>query len=207
MSSSGWVKLHESSAFLLVELMEVLASNQTSSAPVDSDKLDCIVSKKRSAPVDSDKLDCIVNKKRSAPVDAVKERDDKRMRVSKEVGDDNCIAFAAHAAAQVISESDAAVSEHPQQVVCRICGVGDGKPVLRFLSVEHDPAVATASPRVISFTQDICLHIFCGKTASFFSAKPQPELEILTEVGLKRKLGIEPGIHAALMRTRCAIRD
>jgi hypothetical protein len=122
-------------------------------------------------------------------------------------GDDDGIAFAAHAAAQAISESDAAVSEHPQQVACRICGRGDedGRPVLRFLPVEHDLAAATASPSVISFTQDIGLHIFCGKTASILPTVNQPELEILTKAGLKNKHGIGPEVNAALARTRCAI--
>jgi hypothetical protein len=103
-------------------------------------------------------------------------------------------------------ESDAA--EHPTHVVpCRICQRGDedGRPVLRFLPVEHDSSAATASPSVISFTQDIGLHIFCGKTASILPTVNAPELEILTKAGLKNKHGIGPEVNAALARTRCAI--
>ena len=139
------------------------------------------------------------------------------------VGDDDGIAFAAHAAAQAMSESDAAAQaaegdeeeeeeeeEEAQEdtpVVCRICGRSDedGRPLLRFLPVEHDMAAAAASPTVTSFSQDIALHIFCGKTASILPSVNQPELEILTKAGLKNKHGIGPEVNAALARTRCAI--
>ena len=92
-------------------------------------------------------------------------------------------------------------------IVCRICQRGDedGRPLLRFLPVEHDMAAAAASPSVITFTQDICLHIFCGKTASILPSVMKPELEILTKAGLKNKHGIGPEVNAALARTRCAI--
>lgn len=104
-------------------------------------------------------------------------------------------------------DESATATNTASAVVCSICGRGDddGRPLLRFLPVEHDIAAATASPSVHSFTQDICLHIFCGKTASILPMVNQPELEILTKAGLKNKHGIGPEVNAALARTRCAI--
>jgi len=95
----------------------------------------------------------------------------------------------------------------PVYVCCRICGRGDedGRPLLRFIPVEHCPAAAEASPSVQTFSQDICLHIFCGKTASILPSVAKPELEILTKAGLKNKHGIGPEVNAALARTRCAV--
>jgi hypothetical protein len=97
--------------------------------------------------------------------------------------------------------------QQQQPVICRICGRGDedGRPILRFLPVDHDMAAAKASPTVMSFSQDIALHIFCGKTASILPSVNQPELEILTKAGLKNKHGIGAEVNAALARTRCAI--
>lgn len=97
--------------------------------------------------------------------------------------------------------------EPHQPLVCRICGRADeeGRPLLRFLPVEHDPAAAIAAPAVLTFRDDIALHLFCGKTASILPHVQQPELEILTKAGLKNKHGIGPEVNAALARTRCAI--
>jgi hypothetical protein len=91
--------------------------------------------------------------------------------------------------------------------VCCICGQGDdeGRPMLRFLPVERDNATASAAPSVVSFSQDLALHIFCGKTASILPSVNRPDLEILTKAGLKNKHGIGPEVNAALARTRCAV--
>lgn len=91
-------------------------------------------------------------------------------------------------------------------VSCRICGKGEeeGRPVMRFLPVDHDPAAAAAAPSVTTFFLDIGLHVFCGKTASILSHVNRPDLEVLTKAGLKNKHGIGPEVNAALARTRCA---
>jgi hypothetical protein len=149
--------------------------------------------------------------------------------------DDDGIAYAAQAAADAVVEADAldaahreasedheqgddggddddddeegGVQEQQQQLVCRICERGDedGRPMLRFLPVEHDVAAANAAPGVVTFSEDIALHIFCGKTASILQSVNQPDLEILTKAGLKNKHGIGAEVNAALARTRCAI--
>jgi hypothetical protein len=118
------------------------------------------------------------------------------------------IAFAAEAAANAVAAADAEQQRLDESLLsCRICGSGsaEGRPILRFLPVEHDMAAATAAPSVLSFTEDVALHIFCGKTASILPSVNQPELEILTKAGLKNKHGIGPEVNAALARTRCAI--
>ena len=91
-------------------------------------------------------------------------------------------------------------------LVCRICGRGneDGRAVLRFYPVLHDMATATAAPGVTTFAEDLCLHVFCGKTASILPHVQRPDLEILTKAGLKNKHGIGPEVNAALARTRSA---
>jgi hypothetical protein len=130
--------------------------------------------------------------------------------------DEDGIAYAAQAAADAVVEADAldaahreAAVDHEQedQLVCRICERGDeeGRPMLRFLPVEHDVAAANAAPGVVTFSEDIALHIFCGKTASILQSVNQPDLEILTKAGLKNKHGIGAEVNAALARTRCAI--
>jgi hypothetical protein len=141
--------------------------------------------------------------------------------------DDDGIAYAAQAAADAVVEADALDAAHReasddheqdgdeevqeqeqgQQLVCRICERGDeeGRPMLRFLPVEHDVAAANAAPGVVTFSEDIALHIFCGKTASILQSVNQPDLEILTKAGLKNKHGIGAEVNAALARTRCAI--
>jgi hypothetical protein len=134
--------------------------------------------------------------------------------------DDDGIAYAAQAAADAVVEADALDAAHresaadheedeeeEEQLVCRICERGDqeGRPMLRFLPVEHDVAAANAAPGVVTFSEDIALHIFCGKTASILQSVNQPDLEILTKAGLKNKHGIGAEVNAALARTRCAI--
>lgn len=130
------------------------------------------------------------------------------LRALKE-DDEIDVAFAAHAAAVAMSESDiqAAAAESNVPALCRICGRGDeeSRPLIRFLPVPHDIAAANASPMVDTFCEDIFLHVFCGKTASILPTVNQPELEILTKAGLKNKHGIGPEVNAALARSRCAI--
>lgn len=114
--------------------------------------------------------------------------------------DDDGMAQAAQAAADAMNADDRA------SLVCRICGLDDrnGRPLLRFLPVHHDAAAAAAAPSVVTFGEDVCLHIFCGKTASILPTVNQPHLEILTKAGLKNKHGIGPEVNAALARTRSA---
>lgn len=138
---------------------------------------------------------------------------------------DHDVAFAAEAAAQAVEAADAATArarqhqtssrmDHHQassfqqhnNLVCRICRSGDDeRPMLRFLPVEHDMATASVAPHVFTFGDDICVHVFCGKTASILPNVNQPELEILSKAGLKNKHGIGPEVNAALARTRCAV--
>lgn len=107
----------------------------------------------------------------------------------------------------VAEDSNADTNEEDTPLVCRICGRGDeeGRPILRFLPVHIDDAAALIVPGVDTFTEDISLHIFCGKTASILPHVNRPDLEILTKAGLKNKHGIGPDVNAALARTRCAI--
>lgn len=86
----------------------------------------------------------------------------------------------------------------------------EGRPILRFLPM--NPALANlttqalphGSPALATFPEDICLHIFCGKTASILPSVNQPDMEILTKAGIKNKHGIGAEVNAALARTRCA---
>jgi len=123
------------------------------------------------------------------------------------------IAFAAEAAANAVEEADAEQQRLDQSLLqCRICGRGvvEGRPLLRFLPMAPSLAALTTqalpqpSPSTAMFSQDICLHIFCGKTASILPSVNQPELEILTKAGLKNKHGIGAEVNGALARTRCA---
>lgn len=79
--------------------------------------------------------------------------------------------------------------------VCQICQRDDqdGRPLLRFLPVDYQRR----------FTEHICLHVFCGKTASILGQSPH--LEVLTKAGLKNKHGIGPEVNSALARTRHAL--
>lgn len=117
--------------------------------------------------------------------------------------------------AGIKEESEATIEESDLQVEdsldpkCRLCNRGpadgDSRPLLRFLPVAHDLSVATASPSVDTFSQDILVHVFCGKTASILPHVRTPELEILTKAGLKNKHGIGAEVNAALARTRSAV--
>jgi hypothetical protein len=85
--------------------------------------------------------------------------------------------------------------------VCRICGKGDdGRQLCRFLPVEHDIHSA-----IMTWSEDITLHVFCGKTASILPHVNLPEYEILSKAGLKNKHGIGPEVNGALARTRSSI--
>jgi hypothetical protein len=85
--------------------------------------------------------------------------------------------------------------------VCRICGKGDdGRQLCRFLPVDHDHTTS-----IMTWTEDITLHVFCGKTASILPHVNLPEYEILSKAGLKNKHGIGPEVNGALARTRSSI--
>ena len=159
--------------------------------------------------------------KENAPTGDLYSRTNDAYNASRHREDDG-IVFAAQAAATALSERDAAVAAHrcgqiaietgiagaetgQMRLICRICGRGDedGRPMLRFLPVTHDMEVADAAPSVVTFSEDIALHVFCGKTASILPTG-RPDLEILTKAGLKNKHGIGAEVNAALARTRCA---
>ena len=90
--------------------------------------------------------------------------------------------------------------------ICRICHKMDDRPVLRFAPVPFPfGEMMAVAPQVQTFPMDICVHVFCGKTASILPNVNQPEYEILTKAGIKNKHGIGGEVNAALSRTRCAI--
>jgi hypothetical protein len=132
---------------------------------------------------------------------------------NEEEEEEDDIAFAAEAAANAVEEADAEQQRLNQSLLrCRVCGQGvtDGRPLLRFMPM--DPTLASLTtqalpqnmPPVNTFPEDVCLHVFCGKTASILPTVNQPDLEILTKAGLKNKHGIGAEVNAALARTRCA---
>jgi hypothetical protein len=102
-------------------------------------------------------------------------------------------------------DNDDLSSTMPLPRICRICHKMDHRPVLRFAPVEYDMNVVAVAPHVQTFPLDICLHVFCGKTASILPHINQPEYEILTKAGIKNKHGIGGEVNAALSRTRCAV--
>lgn len=126
---------------------------------------------------------------------------------------DASMAMAAAEAAAAAEEQEqqlaAANSSRPQEFlgeedrpVCRICGKGpddDGRPLCRFLPAA-DSSIMTGVCTTLS--QDISLHVFCGKTASILPNVNQPDLEILSKAGIKNKHGIGPEVNGALARTR-----
>lgn len=76
--------------------------------------------------------------------------------------------------------------------VCRICERDDPeRPILSFDATENEPLIK--------------LHIFCGKTASILTDRP--ELEILSKAGIKNKHGTGTYINRALDLTRCACHE
>mmetsp|Transcript_1664 Transcript_1664/g.2269 ORF Transcript_1664/g.2269 Transcript_1664/m.2269 type:complete len:368 (+) Transcript_1664:118-1221(+) len=88
---------------------------------------------------------------------------------------------------------------------CRICGKDqqeDSRPMCRFLPAQVDVNTTTVAPGVVTFGQDINIHVFCGKTASILPNVNQPDLEILSKAGIKNKHGIGPEVNGALARTR-----
>mmetsp|Transcript_22795 Transcript_22795/g.34549 ORF Transcript_22795/g.34549 Transcript_22795/m.34549 type:complete len:353 (-) Transcript_22795:81-1139(-) len=90
-------------------------------------------------------------------------------------------------------------------IKCRICGKTqqeDPRPVCRFLPAQVDLNTTTVAPGVVTFDQDITVHVFCGKTASILPNVNQPDLEILSKAGIKNKHGIGPEVNGALARTR-----
>ena len=76
-------------------------------------------------------------------------------------------------------EEDGAEEEEEEQdgdttpVVCRICQRGDedGRPLLRFLPVEHDIAAATASPSVMSLYPRHCSPHFLRQDGFYFTGR------------------------------------
>lgn len=138
--------------------------------------------------------------------------------LDQDEGDDE-IAFAAEAAANAVEEADAEQARLGLVLkTCKVCGEGDseGRPLLHFppadpigdvdiatpLSPTRQSPATQATPS--TFSEHICLHVFCGKTASILPSVNKPELEILTKAGIKNKHGIGPDINAALARTRHA---
>jgi hypothetical protein len=89
--------------------------------------------------------------------------------------------------------------------ICRVCGKTDERLSVQFSAVFPDPATTMAAPHVTTFSEDIFMHIFCGKTAAILDSSKHPELEILTQPGIKNKHGIGVEINSALERTRSAI--
>jgi hypothetical protein len=88
---------------------------------------------------------------------------------------------------------------------CRICGKGlddDGRVLCHFLPTAVDDNTLDLAPDVVTFGDDIALHVFCGKTASILPNVNQPDLEILSKAGIKNKHGIGPEVNGALARTR-----
>jgi hypothetical protein len=88
---------------------------------------------------------------------------------------------------------------------CRICGKckeDDDRPMCHFLPAPVDEHTQAVAPGVVTFDQEIVLHVFCGKTASILPSINQPDLEILSKAGIKNKHGIGPEVNGALARTR-----
>lgn len=107
---------------------------------------------------------------------------------------------AAKAAAAIEAQEDLATR------ACRICNKGgeDGRAMIHFPPVEVDVTVAQIAPQVTTFTEDLAMHVFCGKTASILPNVNMPQYEILSKAGIKNKHGIGTEINTALARTRCA---
>jgi hypothetical protein len=154
-----------------------------------------------------------------------------------EEDDDDEIAVAAEAAANAVEEADAAVQAHQQaqhaqllstvtshphdrrlqNPVCRVCCQSSAshqntnRPMIRFLPTVTPTCIDPASVEN-TFGEDVSLHIFCGKTASFVflnnnNNSSNAKWEIISKAGLKHKYGIGPEVNAALASTRCAILD
>ena len=118
-----------------------------------------------------------------------------------EAADANSMAYAAaEAAAAAEAQEDLATR------TCRICGKGgeDGRAMIHFPPMDIDMTVAQVAPNVTTFTEDLALHVFCGKTASILPNVNMPQYEILSKAGIKNKHGIGTEVNTALARTRVA---
>ena len=130
------------------------------------------------------------------------EDDDKEDSSSADVAVQDALRETAAAVQEALRETEQANAVQPP--VCRICAKLDDRPLVRFFPVDHDMSLLAAAPSVDTFTDDIALHVFCGKTASILPNVNRPDLEILSKAGLKNKHGIGPEVNAALARTRSA---
>jgi hypothetical protein len=120
----------------------------------------------------------------------------------------NSMAYAAAEAAAAAAEAEEDEDEEEEDDLsqpCRLCGKGnDGRAMIRFYPVQVDLNVASVAPTTNTFSQDITLHVFCGKTASILPNVQMPQYEILSKAGIKNKHGIGAEVNGALARTRCA---
>jgi|Transcript_18278 hypothetical protein len=85
---------------------------------------------------------------------------------------------------------------------CRICGKSaeeDPRALCHFDPISNEAAAVTET-----CLQDICVHVFCGKTASILPSVNMPQYEILSKAGIKNKHGIGPDVNGALARSRYA---
>lgn len=119
------------------------------------------------------------------------------------------LAYAAAEAAAAAADEQEQQSQHHEEMqihTCRICGkADDGRAMVRFDPGEIDIDVARVAPNCTTFTDDITLHVFCGKTAAILPTINQPQYEILSKAGIKNKHGIGSDVNGALARSRCAI--
>jgi hypothetical protein len=85
---------------------------------------------------------------------------------------------------------------------CRICGKSaeeDPRALCHFDPITNEAAAVTET-----CLQSICVHVFCGKTASILPSVNMPQYEILSKAGIKNKHGIGPDVNGALARSRYA---
>jgi hypothetical protein len=97
------------------------------------------------------------------------------------------------------------ITDEDRRLKCRICGKGmddDGRVLCHFFPTDVDDHTLDVAPGVVTFGEDIALHVFCGKTASILPNVNQPDLEILSKAGIKNKHGIGPEVNGALARSR-----
>jgi len=121
------------------------------------------------------------------------------------VADADSMAYAAAEAAAAVAAAEAGEDDFASQT-CRVCSKGgeDGRAMIHFPAMEIDVSVAQVAPQVTTFTEDIIMHVFCGKTASILPNVNMPQYEILSKAGIKNKHGIGTEVNTALARTRCA---
>mmetsp|Transcript_619 Transcript_619/g.877 ORF Transcript_619/g.877 Transcript_619/m.877 type:complete len:520 (-) Transcript_619:127-1686(-) len=102
-------------------------------------------------------------------------------------------------------KDDADYEQQPQQkqnMPCKICGVSDQRKMCHFA---YDPEAVPTVDAPNSASEDVFLHVFCGKTAAILSHVEDPDLEILTAQGIRNKHGNATGVYVALKRTRPSI--